>query len=323
MYQLDNRFLQSHYAKQERKIIRKSGNIIGGVILGAILLVDIIGSIAVEIMAALSEYFIFDQAKTNYVYQIIFSIILFVPPFILLARFLGFRTRDLFARKKIPFLSGTAVVAMGFAACIIINIATSYWVQMLESLGLNTEYSSIPGPDTLFDTILWIFTVSVVPAVVEEFAFRVVVLGSLRRFSDSFAIFASALLFGLVHGNLIQIPFAFLVGLVFAYITVITGSVIPAMFIHFLNNFNSCVMVLVSNNCSTLTQLLVSYAIMAAVLLFGILGMLYARKKKLLGKILYKPRCYTSSPMAFGAFCSSPLIIILSGLFLLSSLALL
>ena len=184
---------------------------------------------------------------------------------------------------------------------------------------MNTEAVGLPEPKGIFETIAWIFTISVMPAIVEEFAFRVVVLGSLRRYSDTFAIFASAALFGLVHGNFVQIPFAFMVGLVFAYITINTGSVIPAMIIHFLNNFNSCVMMLIAKNLPSYLQVIVSYGIILLMGLFGALGFVYINKKKLLKKKLYKPDCIISSPMAFGAFYSSPLVIILTAFLLLSA----
>ena len=74
---------------------------------------------------------------------------------------------------------------------------------------------------------------AIVPAVFEEFAFRGVVLNKLRKFGDSYAIIMSAVLFGLMHGNLSQIPFAFILGLVIGFIAVKTNSIIPGILIHF------------------------------------------------------------------------------------------
>ena len=322
MHQINNQFLRSHYAKQERKIIRKSGNIIGGIILAALLFIDIISEIIGEVIIAFSEYYIIDYTLTSYALQIALSAMLFVPPFFIMANVQGFRVRDLFVRKKVPFLTNISIILSGFMLCLAINIATNYWVQFLESLGMNTQYSGLPEPATIYETIIWIFTISVMPAIVEEFAFRVVVLGSLRRFSDSFAIFASAALFGLVHGNFIQIPFAFLIGLVFAYVTINTGSVIPAIIIHFLNNFNSCIMALIGKNFPLYVQVLVSYGIIIVVGILGALSLKYLSKKHMLSKQLYKPECLTSAPMAFGAFFSSPFIIALTAILVIGAILL-
>ena len=245
MHQINNQFLRSHYAKQERKIIRKSGNIIGGIILAALLFIDIISEIIGEVIIAFSEYYIIDYTLTSYALQIALSAMLFVPPFFIMANVQGFRVRDLFVRKKVPFLTNTSIILSGFMLCLAINIVTNYWVQFLESLGMNTQYSGLPEPATIYETIIWIFTISVMPAIVEEFAFRVVVLGSLRRFSDSFAIFASAALFGLVHGtnalggadpgsSILQIFTSMGIGFVLGAMYLRSGNLWPGIITHFL-----------------------------------------------------------------------------------------
>ena len=69
----------------------------------------------------------------------------------------------------------------------------------------------------------------------EEILFRGLVLRSMEPHGKRFAIFGSALLFGLFHGNLIQAPFAFLVGLVLGYVTV-EYNILWAMVLHMFNN---------------------------------------------------------------------------------------
>lgn len=69
----------------------------------------------------------------------------------------------------------------------------------------------------------------------EEILFRGLVLRSMESHGKRFAIVASALLFGLFHGNLIQAPFAFLVGLVLGYVTV-EYNIGWAMALHMFNN---------------------------------------------------------------------------------------
>ena len=54
--------------------------------------------------------------------------------------------------------------------------------------------------------------------------------------APGFAVCTSALLFGLFHGNLHQIPFAILVGLALGYIVIRTNNIWIAVAVHFLNN---------------------------------------------------------------------------------------
>lgn len=69
----------------------------------------------------------------------------------------------------------------------------------------------------------------------EEILFRGVVQKSLRNFGRNFAIFGSAFTFGMFHGNLMQAPFAFLVGLVLGYVAD-TYSIGWCMLLHMINN---------------------------------------------------------------------------------------
>ncbi len=79
-----------------------------------------------------------------------------------------------------------------------------------------------------------------IPAVIEELAFRGVALQMFRKYGDGFAVLLSAILFGLFHGNMVQIPFAMGLGVVAGYITLITKSLLPAMVLHFCNNAIAC-----------------------------------------------------------------------------------
>lgn len=69
----------------------------------------------------------------------------------------------------------------------------------------------------------------------EEILFRGLILRMLMPTGKKFAIFASAYFFGMFHGNIIQTPFAFLVGLVLGYVTV-EYSMWWAILLHMINN---------------------------------------------------------------------------------------
>lgn len=71
--------------------------------------------------------------------------------------------------------------------------------------------------------------------VVEEIVFRGVILRGLEPYGKRFAVVASAVLFGLFHGNLVQSPYAFAVGLVLGY-TAMEYSIGWAMVLHMVNN---------------------------------------------------------------------------------------
>ena len=76
---------------------------------------------------------------------------------------------------------------------------------------------------------------------VEEFVFRKAVLDRTRVYGEKLALLASALLFGLSHGNLSQFIYALLLGLVFGYVYLRTGRLRYTIALHMFVNFMGAV----------------------------------------------------------------------------------
>lgn len=71
--------------------------------------------------------------------------------------------------------------------------------------------------------------------VTEELLFRGLLQRELQPYGKKFAIFCSAFTFGIFHGNILQTPYAFLVGLVLGYVAM-EYSIGWAMVLHMINN---------------------------------------------------------------------------------------
>jgi membrane protease YdiL (CAAX protease family) len=127
---------------------------------------------------------------------------------------------------------------LGIGFCYLSNVIVSV-IQNILSPFFELKGGNVNLPDGLYGFLFSVLSVAVFPALLEEFLFRGVILGSLSKFGKSFAIFTSAVLFGLIHGNLVQIPFAFLVGLFLGFAVVKSGSIWTGFLIHFTNNFIS------------------------------------------------------------------------------------
>lgn len=82
------------------------------------------------------------------------------------------------------------------------------------------------------------FVIAVITPLAEELVFRGAILRQLSEGLKSrwLAIFISALLFALVHGNPAQMPHAFAVGLLLGWMYCRTGSVLPGVAFHWCNN---------------------------------------------------------------------------------------
>lgn len=136
------------------------------------------------------------------------------------------------------------VTAKQFGALALISYAVVYLTNLI-GLGINAAISALRGQqageplqDMVTGTNPWIiflFGVLLAP-VVEEWIFRKLILRRLAPWGEPVAIFGSAFLFGLFHGNFGQFFYAFAVGAVFAYVALRTGGIRYTVALHFLVN---------------------------------------------------------------------------------------
>ncbi len=81
-------------------------------------------------------------------------------------------------------------------------------------------------------------TVGILVPIAEELVFRGAILRSLQKvFTNRWiAICLSAVVFALVHGNMAQLPHAFIMGILLGWLFVRTNSIIPGVVLHWVNN---------------------------------------------------------------------------------------
>lgn len=225
--------------KKERADIRKLANYVGGAVLLYFALQYIYSYVL--IFLGLSEYYLGSDLfrKGVGVLIIMFSII---PSFM----FFGKKMQKIngeadplsLGKPKSPLLVFLSFFA-GMGACMLANYVTVFVAVLMAMFGYQI---SSPDVELSMDTagiILTFVQVSFVAGLVEEISLRGYVMGNLKRYGSSFAILASAIVFGIMHGNLVQAPFALVVGIVLGYFSIRTGSIWTAILIHMANNFYS------------------------------------------------------------------------------------
>ncbi len=183
------------------------------------------------------------------------------------------RLSDCIVIKRISAKKTFFLVMGGLGICMLANYMVELLGYVLNYFGISMSAESLESSMTVNSPLalaVMIVSVAVVPALAEEFMFRGVILTVLRRYGDTFGIFMSALLFGFLHGNFIQTPFAFVVGLVLGYVTVYTGSMLPAMIIHFANNAVSVLMSYLYGNIPFENLVTIIYLFISV--LFAIIG---------------------------------------------------
>ena len=223
-------------ARLERKQIRRAGNAIG-LAMTAYVLVQILAS---------SIFWFSDDLYNKYmespIFQASFNTIAIelcalVIPFGIMALINKKKYEsDLIPTEKLPFGRICLWVGFGMLCCIGADYVVGILVVIFDSFGHTLTQPETAPPNTLFSCIVSVVSTAVVPALCEEFSLRCCSLGLVKKYGKGFGVFCVSLVFGLLHGNVIQLVFATLVGIILGFVTVKTDSIIPAVLIHAFNN---------------------------------------------------------------------------------------
>ena len=311
---------------EERKEVKKLANTIGGALLivlainaGVLFILSMVFGVFSYFGVNVSANIVKDPAFLQ-VLQVILSIFMFTFPFVLLFKARGFRISDLISFKVPKKEDILPYFLIGISFCAFSNIAVSFMGSFFSSFGINYEVDFGQKPSGFLGFMLTTIATAVVPALVEEFACRGIVLGSLRKFGDGFAVICSAVVFGIMHGNFQQMPFAFMVGLVLGFIVVKTDTIWLAVSVHLFNNFASVVFEYLFTDLSVPSQNIIYSIYLIICLLLGIFAVCLIKDS---GKA-YKfkeIKLHSKGSKLYKWFFTSPTVIIFIILCFIESLA--
>lgn len=110
------------------------------------------------------------------------------------------------------------------------------FISFLNEHGLASSSSvSLPSLNGV-GVAFAILCIAVLPAVFEETIFRSLMLSSMKKLGTAWCVIMSGLLFSLFHCSPLQTIYQFICGCAFALVAIRSGSVLPTMLSHFLNN---------------------------------------------------------------------------------------
>jgi len=131
-----------------------------------------------------------------------------------------------------PMVNGSALRALAIATLIQFVLLGAVF-YLLEQTGI--PFERITEEMQRHDYKLWqlLALYSLAPAVFEEIAFRGVIFNRLRRvLGDREGWLVQAALFSILHLNPVIFPTHFAMGLIFGWLRMRTGSLIPGMILH-------------------------------------------------------------------------------------------
>jgi len=222
--------------KAEKKILRRRANWLGA----ELLFVQLFGTIAAFIAMIILALMGWDDGKGG-VYADALEYIFYSPlglllPAVIVAKASKQKVTELIPFKKVSFSTAFGLFLTGFFALAIGGMLSDIVVIIFPTSVKILEASMSADPTNYGEWIALILYSAAIPALVEEFVFRGVMLNSLRRYGDKIAIWFSAIMFALVHGNVLQISIALPAGVFLGYMTVLSGNIWVAVALHFVNN---------------------------------------------------------------------------------------
>lgn len=118
--------------------------------------------------------------------------------------------------------------------------------NVFDKFGFAVDVSDTSGMGvTALGAAVSIIYQCVIAPVTEEFFFRGALLKLFSKSNQRFAVFITAVFFGLAHGNLRQFVLAFFTGIFLAHITLKHGSIVPSIIVHmFVNTFSTSISML-------------------------------------------------------------------------------
>lgn len=195
--------------------------------------------------------------------------------------------------RRLRISDGLLSLLFGYAL-----VPTMLFVSNLTSL-FSTNYVQDSVQELIaYPFVVQLLIIAVLPACVEEFVFRGLIYHSYRKNGILGAAVLSGLVFGLMHLNINQLSYALLMGIVFALLVEVTGSMYSSMLAHFAANSYSIIMMQLVSMTSGGSELLeqsaqaaessmnsvpviIAQVVMLGLVAVGFLGIAYLLFKKI------------------------------------------
>ncbi len=129
-------------------------------------------------------------------------------------------------------------ICLGISLVALIGFSdiTNLFMELLYALGYQSILPEI-AITSFWEYLAYVVVTCATPAFCEEFLFRGTILSGLKDFGAKVAIFASAIIFTLMHGNAEQTVHQFIIGIILGVIFYKTKNLWLCVIIHFFNNF--------------------------------------------------------------------------------------
>lgn len=180
--------------------------------------------------------------------------------------------------KKMTFSWFAVLTCLFLGVQLIMDPIFMGFESLLNLMGVSA-LSSMESAAAGSDTVSMFIYCGLVAPIVEEIVYRGFAMRILGKYGKTFAILASSILFGVMHGNLPQAIFATLTGIVLGYVAM-EYSVIWSIVLHIINNMVlGDFLTYALQNTSELTSNIIWYSILGIFFTVGLVAIIIKRKQ--------------------------------------------
>ncbi len=159
-----------------------------------------------------------------------------VFPFFVLRKFSNIKLKKIVRPVNATFVDLFVQTIVFFTICVALTYVSNILInniglegRLIAGIGLNYDEENL-------NNYIYIFMLLIVSAIIEEYAFRGVLLSGLSRYGKKFALYSSALIFALAHNNFAEMIPAFAMGVALGKTALRYKSIQPTIVIHILFN---------------------------------------------------------------------------------------
>ena len=204
----------------------------------------IIALISIGISFLLTFLYARYDFELNMIVNILLSEAMLIVPTFFMLLFGKEKVTEVLSIRKMKLSTVCGVVAFTMAASPLITL-----VNLASQLFVENTVTSSSEQFLSLHPLLLVFFVGILAPVCEEVVFRGAIFSGFKKEGNIFkAVFASGLLFGLLHMNINQASYAFVIGVLLGFLVEATGSIFSSILFHVLINSSNAIMMIISDS---------------------------------------------------------------------------
>lgn len=204
----------------------------------------IIAVVSISISFLLTALYLNTDFELEMIPNILISEAMLIVPTFFILLFSKDKVTEVLSIRKIKWSTFFGVIAFTMAASPLVTL-----VNLVSQLFVENTVTENSAEFLSLHPLLLIFFVGVLAPICEEVVFRGAIFGGMKKEGNVFkAVMASGLLFGLLHMNINQASYAFVIGILLGFLVEATGSIFSSILFHVLVNASNAVMMIISDS---------------------------------------------------------------------------